>query len=63
MREDIRDIIDIDNLKDGIRRELETVTAVEDFAVLTFFLGNDFLHRIWPATPGASRRPRPSARA
>ena len=43
MREDLTDVIDIDNLKSGIREELNSKTAIEDFVVMIFLIGNDFL--------------------
>jgi 5'-3' exonuclease len=43
MREDISDVIDIESLKDALREELKTPTAVSDFVVMIFTIGNDFL--------------------
>jgi len=43
MREDIRDVINIDNLKYNIEQEYGGPTAIEDFVVITFTIGNDFL--------------------
>ena len=43
MREDVRDIINIDNLKTALQGELETPSAVPDFVVMMYLLGNDFL--------------------
>lgn len=43
MREDIRDVIDIDNLKTAISEEIGTPTAISDFVVMIFLIGNDFL--------------------
>lgn len=43
MREDIRDVVNIDNLKSSLMSELGTPTAVDDFVVMTFLIGNDFL--------------------
>jgi 5'-3' exonuclease len=43
MREDVRDVIDIDNLKTAISEEIGTATAISDFVVMIFLIGNDFL--------------------
>jgi 5'-3' exonuclease len=43
MREDIRDVIFIDNLRSAIKQEFGTETAVDDFVSMIFLLGNDFL--------------------
>jgi 5'-3' exonuclease len=43
MREDVRDVIDIDNLKTAINEEIGTPTAISDFVVMIFLIGNDFL--------------------
>lgn len=43
MREDISSIIDINNLKTALKEELLLPTAVPDFVVMIFLLGNDFL--------------------
>ena len=43
MREDIRDVIDIDTLKYTLQEELKLPTAVSDFVVMVFTIGNDFL--------------------
>ena len=43
MREDIRDVIDIDTLKGALKEELKLPTAVRDFVVMVFTIGNDFL--------------------
>lgn len=43
MREDIKDIISIDSLKYTIQQELKLPTAINDFVVMLFTLGNDFL--------------------
>ena len=43
MREDLSDVIDIDNLRLGIKDDLGTSTAISDFVVMIFLLGNDFL--------------------
>lgn len=43
MREDINDVIDIEALKEVIREELGTPTAIEDFVIMLYLLGNDFL--------------------
>ena len=47
MREDIRDIVSIDNLKIALQTDLESETALSDFIVMMTLLGNDFL----PACP------------
>ena len=43
MREDLSDVIDIDNLRLGVKDDLGTETAISDFVVMIFLLGNDFL--------------------
>ena len=43
MREDISDVIDIDSFKTAIIEELGSSTAISDFVVMIFFIGNDFL--------------------
>lgn len=43
MREDIRDVIDIDAFKQAIQLELGTKTAIHDYVVMMFMIGNDFL--------------------
>ena len=43
MREDIRDVVDIDTLKLALREELGLPTAIQDFVVMVFTIGNDFL--------------------
>ncbi len=43
MREDIRDVIHIDTLKEALLTELENPTAIRDFVVMIFTIGNDFL--------------------
>jgi 5'-3' exoribonuclease 1 len=43
MREDISDVIDIESLKVALLEELKTPTAVNDFVVMIFTIGNDFL--------------------
>ncbi len=43
MREDIRDVIDIDTLKEALQQELKLPSAVSDFVVMVFTIGNDFL--------------------
>ena len=40
IRENLTDVIDIDNLKTGIQEEMN---SIEDFVVMIFLLGNDFL--------------------
>lgn len=47
MREDSRDMIDIDNLKDYILEEMGTPTGIQDFVFMMSMVGNDFL----PAIP------------
>ena len=46
MREDISNVIDIDNLRLSLKEELSLPTSVEDFVVVIFLLGNDFLPHI-----------------
>lgn len=43
MREDIRDVIDINSFKQAIQQELKLPTAIQDFVVMMFTIGNDFL--------------------
>jgi len=43
VREDIHDIVNIDNLKSYIKKELNSPNAINDFVVISFILGNDFL--------------------
>lgn len=43
MREDVRDVISIENFKDVLRQEYGMSTAIQDFVVLLFMIGNDFL--------------------
>ena len=43
MREDINDVIDINSLKTAIQEELKLPTAIHDFVVMMFTIGNDFL--------------------
>ena len=47
MREDIRDVIDINSFKEAIQEELGSPTAIHDYVVMMFTIGNDFL----PHTP------------
>ena len=46
MREDISNVINIDNLREAIREELGSETAIQDFVVMIYLLGNDFLPHI-----------------
>lgn len=43
MREDIMDVINIENLKKYLVETMGTETGVEDFVLISFLLGNDFL--------------------
>jgi 5'-3' exonuclease len=43
MREDIRDVINIDNLKLAINQEYKLNTSIQDFVIMIFLIGNDFL--------------------
>ena len=43
MRQDISDVIDIDSLKLAIQEELVLPTAIQDYVVMLFTIGNDFL--------------------
>lgn len=42
-REDISDVVSIDNLKTALIQLMGTETAIDDFVVMLFLLGNDFL--------------------
>ena len=42
-RESTKDMIDIDKLKIYLYNRLQTKTAVEDFVIMMFLIGNDFL--------------------
>ena len=46
MRRNVTEIINIDRLHESISIDLGTPTAVDDFLVLMYFIGNDFLPRI-----------------
>jgi len=43
MREDVADVLSIDDLRRALASEMGTPTAIADFVVLMFLLGNDFL--------------------
>ena len=43
MREDINDVISINSLKYAIQEEFQSPTAIRDFVVMIFTIGNDFL--------------------
>jgi len=43
VRQEIQDVINIENLRESIRLELKSSTALQDFAILTLFVGCDFL--------------------
>lgn len=44
VRENLRDIIAIDNFKDMVRAQMgRTPSSISDFVLLSFFIGNDFL--------------------
>ena len=43
MREDIRDVIDIDNLKTALEEDIPSPTYIDDFVVMIYLIGNDFL--------------------
>jgi 5'-3' exoribonuclease 1 len=43
MREDISSIIDINSLRLALKKELIIPTSIQDFVVMIFLLGNDFL--------------------
>lgn len=43
MREDVNDVININNLRSGLREDVRTPTVLDDFVVFMFLLGNDFL--------------------
>jgi len=46
MREDLEDILNVQNLKIAIKNDLRTPTAIDDFLVIMYLIGNDFLPRI-----------------
>jgi 5'-3' exonuclease len=50
MREDINDVIHIDNMKVMIKKLLQTPSSVTDFVLFVFLVGNDFV----PITPALS---------
>ena len=43
MRENERDVINIDNMKYNVEKEYGGQTAIADFVLMTFMIGNDFL--------------------
>jgi len=44
VRENLRDIISIDGFKDMVKMQMgQTPSAISDFVLLSFFIGNDFL--------------------
>jgi 5'-3' exonuclease len=44
MREDLGDVIHIDNLKRGVKEEYRnSPSAIDDFVVMSYLIGNDFL--------------------
>ena len=46
MREDIFNIVNIDNLRSSLKAEMKTETAISDFVLMMFLIGNDFLPHI-----------------
>lgn len=48
MREDVQDVVNIGNLRRAIKYDLKTETAIPDFIIMMYLLGNDFL----PHHPG-----------
>jgi len=46
MREDVEEIVNIQNLRSAIIRDLGTETAIDDFLIMMYLIGNDFLPRI-----------------
>jgi 5'-3' exonuclease len=43
VRQEIQDVISIQHLREAIKDEMKTQTAIQDFAILTLFVGCDFL--------------------
>lgn len=46
MREDLKDILHVQNLRLAVKNDLGTETAIDDFLVIMYLIGNDFLPRI-----------------
>lgn len=46
MREDLEDILNVQNLKTSIQNDLGTSTAIDDFLAVMYLIGNDFLPRV-----------------
>lgn len=46
MREDVEEIVNIQNLRAAIIRDLGTETAIDDFLIMMYLIGNDFLPRV-----------------
>lgn len=46
MREDVEDILNVQNLKTAVQQDLGTSTAIDDFLVIMYLIGNDFLPRV-----------------
>ena len=43
MREDVWNVVNIDNLKFALEQELQSPTAIKDFILMMYLIGNDFL--------------------